>query len=681
MSTKTHIPNQPVFSYNWSINQTTPTRFRTSAAFLLTLLFAGGDALAQQAPVISAVSNAASYSRGAVSPGEMVVLFGTLLGPSQLTHLQLDSNGKLSTTLGNTQVYFGGVAAPLIYVSATQLCAMVPYDVAGSVSTQVVVHYEGLVSQPYTVAVAPSAPGIFSANASGQGPAAASNANGSTNSATNPAAPGSYVTFYLTGEGQLAVPGSDGAIATAADAVGSAVTVTIGGVQAQVMYAGAAPGNTNGFAQVNAVIPSSLQSGGNLALTVQVGNAASQSGLTISVTGTAPPVTLAAPTNLQAVLATSTTANLTWVNNAPTATAIRVEVSAAGGAFQDVGAANALTSTTLGNLQPSTTYTLRVRAQSGQTYSAYSNDASITTPPQQQTRRTVLLLHGLRQSSTDIQPFAESLQTYLNPTLLTVNANFNYGNGYGGLPGGCTNNTTCPSTCTVENGARALAAFIQQLPAGHIEIVGYSLGGLIARDLILNNYSGTLSRNPVDALVTLGTPNLGYPYEPIDDTISCPTLNKEIDGNYRDTRGYVWTNYLSNLNQQWVAKALPTGTLPWLAVAGTACPDPYRLTGPTVFDLKPDTSSGCRNANTLNDNIVCEDSALFNTSSVGIQGLNGITLQLTSSRYSHTTGNWFDNLFVVSSFDQCNWTNPNTGDLGNPGADLLPSIASFLASH
>jgi uncharacterized protein (TIGR03437 family) len=195
-----------------------------------TAVFATSTASAQVVPVINAVANAASYSRGSVSPGEMVVLFGTLLGPSQLSHLQLDASGKLSTSVANVQVYFGGFPAPLIYVSATQTAVMVPYEVAGSSSTQVVVHYQGLVSQPFTVAVEPTAPGIFSANASGQGPVAASNANGSVNSATNPAAPGSYVTFYLTGEGQLAAPGTDGTIAAGADQVGSQVTVTIGGL-------------------------------------------------------------------------------------------------------------------------------------------------------------------------------------------------------------------------------------------------------------------------------------------------------------------------------------------------------------------------------------------------------------------------------------------------------------------
>ena len=69
----------------------------------------------------------------------MVVLFGTLLGLSQLAQLQLDGSGKLSTTLATVQVYFGSVPAPLIYVSATQSAVMVPYEVAGSFSTQVVV--------------------------------------------------------------------------------------------------------------------------------------------------------------------------------------------------------------------------------------------------------------------------------------------------------------------------------------------------------------------------------------------------------------------------------------------------------------------------------------------------------------------------------------------------------------
>ncbi len=88
-----------------------------------------------------------------------------------------------------------------------------------------------------------------------------------------------------------------------------------------------------------------------------------------------------APTNLQAVDTSSTTANLTWVNNDPAATAVRVEVQTGdGGPFQDIGAAASLTSTGIENLQPNTPYSFRVRAQQGTEYSPYSNTASVTTP-------------------------------------------------------------------------------------------------------------------------------------------------------------------------------------------------------------------------------------------------------------------------------------------------------------
>src|SRR5437588_221209 len=70
-------------------------------------------------------------------------------------------------------------------------------------------------------------------------------------------------------------------------------------------------------------------------------------------------------------------------------------------------------------------------------------------------------------------------------------------------------------------------------PAGHILLVGYSMGGLLARDLILNNRNQVLNTHPVDALVTLGTPNVGYPYEAIDDLPMCKTLAREMASDWR----------------------------------------------------------------------------------------------------------------------------------------------------
>jgi uncharacterized protein (TIGR03437 family) len=116
------------------------------------------------------------------------------------------------------------------------------------------------------------------------------NSDGSYNTSSSPATPGSYVTFYLTGEGQTNPSGSDGNIATSTANVALPVTVVIAGRTAQLLYAGSAHGNVNGFAQINAIIPADLQYGGNLPLVVLIGGVSSQSGVTLAVSGTPAPI-------------------------------------------------------------------------------------------------------------------------------------------------------------------------------------------------------------------------------------------------------------------------------------------------------------------------------------------------------------------------------------------------------
>jgi uncharacterized protein (TIGR03437 family) len=74
------------------------------------------------------VVSAASFANAAeVAPGEMITVFGSIIGPATLAGMQMDSNGRVATTLAQTSVIFDGVPAPLVYVSASQLSAIVPY--------------------------------------------------------------------------------------------------------------------------------------------------------------------------------------------------------------------------------------------------------------------------------------------------------------------------------------------------------------------------------------------------------------------------------------------------------------------------------------------------------------------------------------------------------------------------
>jgi uncharacterized protein (TIGR03437 family) len=244
--------------------------------------------IAAPLPTILKMAHAASYAEGAVAPGEIVTLFGTNIGPDALVGLALDESGKVAAALGGAQVLFDGTPAPLIYVSKSQIAAVAPYELAGRQTTTVQVAWSGQRSNGVTVPVKATAPGIFTADSSGAGPAAILNADGSYNSARNPAAAGDTVVLYLTGEGQTAPKGITGKVTAVSDvppltpAPVLAVGVLIDSQPAQVIFAGEAPGFVSGILQVNVQIPAASKAGA-LPIIVSVGGTASQAGVTVSV--------------------------------------------------------------------------------------------------------------------------------------------------------------------------------------------------------------------------------------------------------------------------------------------------------------------------------------------------------------------------------------------------------------
>jgi uncharacterized protein (TIGR03437 family) len=234
--------------------------------------------------VAAAVVHAASLQPGPLAPGLIVSIFGTGLGPPEGAGLQLDSEGRVATTLGGTRVFFDDVAAPLTYVRSDQVNAIVPYAMAGRSSALLVVEYQGSRSAPLAVEFADAAPAMFTLDASGAGPGAILNEDFTLNEAANPAPKGSVVMLYATGEGQTSPPGTDGLIAPgAAWRPRLPVEVHINGEPAPVEYAGAAPGLVAGVLQVNARIPLSLGTAGALPVELTVGNHGSPPGVTVAV--------------------------------------------------------------------------------------------------------------------------------------------------------------------------------------------------------------------------------------------------------------------------------------------------------------------------------------------------------------------------------------------------------------
>jgi uncharacterized protein (TIGR03437 family) len=253
---------------------------------------------------ISAITNAASYTPGALSPGEIIAIFGDNIGPAAPVGLSI-SNGFVETSLGGVTVSISGQAAPIVYASSSQVSVQVPYEVTQGTQAQgtgqpFVLTYGTATPAQTVVDIVPTAPGLFTLNASGVGEALVLNYNAVTgaysiNSSTNPAAIGSTVVFFLTGEGDYAssayspetgfiVPLTPPVTTGAYPELGTLPTVSIGGTAVTtVAYAGPIPGSMLGLLQVNAVVPAGANTGNSVPLNVTIGTQQTQANTTIAI--------------------------------------------------------------------------------------------------------------------------------------------------------------------------------------------------------------------------------------------------------------------------------------------------------------------------------------------------------------------------------------------------------------
>ena len=222
---------------------------------------------------LAGVTNGASFAGGAVAPGEIFTIFGGAMGPAALTGGTITA-GFVDSDVSLVRVLFDGTPAPLLYVSAGQIAGVVPYAVDGKPTTRVVVEYRGQQSAPLSVPVAASSPAVFVIGAGGQG--AILNQDNSVNGVSNPAAAGSTIVIFGTGEGQTAPAGVDGRVATSVFPKPTLpVSLTIGGIEAPIAYAGAAPSAVAGAFQVNAQIPAGVSPGSAVPVVLTVGNVSS----------------------------------------------------------------------------------------------------------------------------------------------------------------------------------------------------------------------------------------------------------------------------------------------------------------------------------------------------------------------------------------------------------------------
>jgi uncharacterized protein (TIGR03118 family) len=237
---------------------------------------------------ITAIYNSAGGQGTAISPGEIVSITGQTVGPAPLVSSTLPTSGTVPATLGGTSVTFNNIPAPIFYTSGVWTSVIVPYGVAGSTSANVVLktgtQTATQTTTAFTIPVAPSVPALFTLNNSGTGQAVAYNQDYTLNGTTNAAAKGTVVILYATGEGVTTPPSTDGLVTTN-DVFRTPVlpvTVTIGGQNAPVVYAGSSPGDVAGIMQVEAVVPNGAATGAQAVL-VTVGTATSQPNVTVVV--------------------------------------------------------------------------------------------------------------------------------------------------------------------------------------------------------------------------------------------------------------------------------------------------------------------------------------------------------------------------------------------------------------
>jgi N-acyl-D-amino-acid deacylase len=248
-----------------------------------------GDLFAQYLPsgrpavAPGGVVNVASAQAGPIVPGELITIYGTYLGPPNGVSPPLSADGVLPDAYTGTSVSVNGVAAPLLFVSGSQINAVVPFNIDSSTPAELQVRAFGYESEPLSLPAGLAAPALFSADGSGNGQVAALNPDGTLNSVMNPATAASIVSVFGTGFGQTVPFSRDGELTGSNPSVLSLlVKAAVGGKEAKVTYAGSAPGLVAGVSQVNFQIPSGLEPGVSTVV-VSAGEFSSAAGVTIAV--------------------------------------------------------------------------------------------------------------------------------------------------------------------------------------------------------------------------------------------------------------------------------------------------------------------------------------------------------------------------------------------------------------
>jgi uncharacterized protein (TIGR03437 family) len=218
---------------------------------------------------LTCIGNAAAFTGGPLAPGEIVSLFGTGIGPANPAIAQLGADQRFPTSVSDTQVTVNGTPAPLLYVSNTQINAVLPFALSLNSANRICVIYAGAPTNCMDTGSQAAAPAVFldltSVSPTGPSFAAAVNQDGTVNSQQNPALVGSVVSLFVNGLGPETNAPPDGSL-TPVPLPFLNLKVQVQGPNGgtnlnpvptfpEVLYAGPAPLEIAGLGQINFQVP------------------------------------------------------------------------------------------------------------------------------------------------------------------------------------------------------------------------------------------------------------------------------------------------------------------------------------------------------------------------------------------------------------------------------------------
>jgi uncharacterized protein (TIGR03437 family) len=229
-----------------------------------------GDSATNPAiPVISSgsvVNSASQRARAPIAPGGIITIYG-----QNLSSGVAESGVPREKSLNGTSALIGGAAPPLIYVSGSQVNAIVPYEIPINTNLQLLVQSQGALTLPVPLVIAPAQPAVFTADGSGTGQGYVYSSTGIRADRNHPVKSGDTVVVYCAGLGMVnpPVPAGYPAPANPLSHTANPVTATIGGIPAHVAFAGLTPRLT-GLYQVNVVVPALVPPGDAIDLVLTV---------------------------------------------------------------------------------------------------------------------------------------------------------------------------------------------------------------------------------------------------------------------------------------------------------------------------------------------------------------------------------------------------------------------------